>query len=83
MNIIGTFSCPSLIADIQTGEEDEVFDGELDISFASLNRELYQHGLLFDKQVPEEYDLSKLTIWVDPIDGTRDFVSRKPILFLL
>lgn len=56
------------------GEEEEDYQKELGIDYKNFKRDLVNKNI-FPTTVNREIDLERCIVWVDPIDGTRDFVS--------
>lgn len=56
------------------GEEDVVYEGKFEVDPASFSKSSISIGL-FDGKVSEEFDTADSVVWVDPIDGTKSFIS--------
>jgi len=56
------------------GEEEEIFEGNLDIDIPSLSKDFIRPEI-FAKISPESFNINEAIVWVDPIDGTANFIN--------
>ena len=61
------------------GEEDKEYEGDIDYDFEKLEQPIFEENLFSigkDKQVlPTTIDVSKMIVWVDPLDGTLSYTQ--------
>eukprot|EP01016_Furgasonia_blochmanni_P053928 TRINITY_DN8804_c0_g1_i45.p1 TRINITY_DN8804_c0_g1~~TRINITY_DN8804_c0_g1_i45.p1 ORF type:complete len:316 (+),score=19.59 TRINITY_DN8804_c0_g1_i45:269-1216(+) len=58
------------------GEEEETFDGDLGVDVSSLRRNLIDESSEFSPSAfSQQYTIKDLVVFVDPLDGTADFVN--------
>ena len=63
------------------GEEDVEYQGDLNFDFSSINKELIPGEIFIQNESKEiinnEFDLDESMVWIDPLDGTLNYVNNE------